>query len=174
MKRRLVSEGAKDISDTIQCVQLWALSVYVLQGHESTCAETPYAFHRKDPKGIESSEEIAQDFTMENSVTDNARPHTAHLTLAKIAGYGWTLRTALTWHPQTFLEDKRVFYVVKHLKVMKFDSKLLKNVSESLNSTLQLVKKLDRYPFRKKRKIDSVEQEEKTMNIKKEATTQVG
>ncbi|UYV74535.1 hypothetical protein LAZ67_12000036 [Cordylochernes scorpioides] len=35
--------------------------------------------------------------------------------------------------------------------------------------------KLDRYPFRKKnRKIDSVEQEEKTMNIKKEATTQVG
>ncbi|UYV77011.1 hypothetical protein LAZ67_14002809, partial [Cordylochernes scorpioides] len=43
-----------------------------------------------------------------------------------------------------------------------------------LISTLQLVKKLDRYPFRKKRKIDSVEQEEKTMNIKKEATTQVG
>ncbi|UYV84176.1 K02A2.6-like [Cordylochernes scorpioides] len=52
MKRRLVSEGAKDISDTIQCVQLWALSVYVLQGHESTCAETPYVFHHKDPKGI--------------------------------------------------------------------------------------------------------------------------
>ncbi|UYV84665.1 hypothetical protein LAZ67_X003034 [Cordylochernes scorpioides] len=40
----------------------------------------------------------------------------------------------------------------------------------SLISTLQLVKKLDRYPFRKKRKIDSVEQEETTMNIKKEAT----
>ncbi|UYV71403.1 hypothetical protein LAZ67_8003004, partial [Cordylochernes scorpioides] len=45
---------------------------------------------------------------------------------------------------------------------------------QGLISTLQLVKKLDRYPFRKKRKIDSVEQEEKTMNIKKEATTQVG
>ncbi|UYV61070.1 K02A2.6-like, partial [Cordylochernes scorpioides] len=47
-------------------------------------------------------------------------------------------------------------------------------IFQDLNSTLQLVKKLDRYPFRKKRKIDSVEQEEKTMNIKKEATTQVG
>ncbi|UYV60589.1 hypothetical protein LAZ67_1001601 [Cordylochernes scorpioides] len=47
-------------------------------------------------------------------------------------------------------------------------------ISQGLISTLQLVKKLDRYPFRKKRKIDSVEQEEKTMNIKKEATTQVG
>ncbi|UYV83580.1 MORF4L1 [Cordylochernes scorpioides] len=43
-----------------------------------------------------------------------------------------------------------------------------------LISTLQLVKKLDRYPFRKKRKIDSVEQEETTMTIKKEATNQVG
>ncbi|UYV84686.1 hypothetical protein LAZ67_X003094 [Cordylochernes scorpioides] len=41
-----------------------------------------------------------------------------------------------------------------------------------LISTLQLVKKLDRYPFRKKRKIDSVEQEETTMTIKKEATNQ--
>ncbi|UYV81751.1 ASPRV1 [Cordylochernes scorpioides] len=41
-----------------------------------------------------------------------------------------------------------------------------------LISTLQLVKKLDRYPFRKKRKFDSVEQEETTMNIKKEATNQ--
>ncbi|UYV77641.1 hypothetical protein LAZ67_15001799, partial [Cordylochernes scorpioides] len=47
-------------------------------------------------------------------------------------------------------------------------------IFQGLISTLQLVKKLDRYPFRKKRKIDSVEQEEKTMNIKKEATTQVG
>ncbi|UYV72074.1 hypothetical protein LAZ67_9001733 [Cordylochernes scorpioides] len=48
-------------------------------------------------------------------------------------------------------------------------------IFQGLISTLQLVKKLDRYPFRKKkRKIDSVEQEEKTMNIKKEAVTQVG
>ncbi|UYV62076.1 hypothetical protein LAZ67_1007737 [Cordylochernes scorpioides] len=47
-------------------------------------------------------------------------------------------------------------------------------IFQGLISTLQLVEKLDRYPFRKKRKIDSVEQEEKTMNIKKEATTQVG
>ncbi|UYV80895.1 K02A2.6-like, partial [Cordylochernes scorpioides] len=46
--------------------------------------------------------------------------------------------------------------------------------SSGLISTLQLVKKLDRYPFRKKRKIDSVEQEETTMTIKKEATNQVG
>ncbi|UYV77398.1 hypothetical protein LAZ67_15000870 [Cordylochernes scorpioides] len=48
---------------------------------------------------------------------------------------------------------------------------------ENLIFTLQLVKKLDRYPFRKKnkkREIDSVEQEETTMNINKEATTQVG
>ncbi|UYV71667.1 K02A2.6-like [Cordylochernes scorpioides] len=50
----------------------------------------------------------------------------------------------------------------------------LKTWYKGLISTLQLVKKLDRYPFRKKRKIDSVEQGEKTMNIKKEATTQVG
>ncbi|UYV69229.1 DDI2 [Cordylochernes scorpioides] len=47
-------------------------------------------------------------------------------------------------------------------------------IFQGLISTLQLVKKLDRYPFRKKRKIDSVEQEETTMNIKKEATNQVG
>ncbi|UYV71117.1 K02A2.6-like, partial [Cordylochernes scorpioides] len=46
--------------------------------------------------------------------------------------------------------------------------------AHGLISTLQLVKKLDRYPFRKKRKIDSVEQEETTMTIKKEATNQVG
>ncbi|UYV77524.1 K02A2.6-like [Cordylochernes scorpioides] len=45
-------------------------------------------------------------------------------------------------------------------------------IFQGLISTLQLVKKLDRYPFRKKRKIDSVEQEETTMNIKKEATNQ--
>ncbi|UYV75736.1 hypothetical protein LAZ67_13001171 [Cordylochernes scorpioides] len=43
------------------------------------------------------------------------------------------------------------------------------------DSTLQLVEKLDRYSFRKKkRKIDSVEQEETTMDIKKEAKTQLG
>ncbi|UYV75028.1 hypothetical protein LAZ67_12002147 [Cordylochernes scorpioides] len=47
-------------------------------------------------------------------------------------------------------------------------------IFQGLISTLQLVKKLDRYPFRKKRKIDSVEQEETTMTIKKEATNQVG
>ncbi|UYV65429.1 hypothetical protein LAZ67_3004342 [Cordylochernes scorpioides] len=45
-------------------------------------------------------------------------------------------------------------------------------IFRGLISTLQLVKKLDRYPFRKKRKIDSVEQEETTMTIKKEATNQ--
>ncbi|UYV77520.1 hypothetical protein LAZ67_15001350 [Cordylochernes scorpioides] len=53
----------------------------------------------------------------------------------------------------------------KHVRSMIF---------QGLISTLQLVKKLDRYPFRKKRKIDSVEQEETTRNIKKEATNQVG
>ncbi|UYV73826.1 K02A2.6-like, partial [Cordylochernes scorpioides] len=47
-------------------------------------------------------------------------------------------------------------------------------IFQGLISTLQLVKKLDRYPFRKKRKIDSVEQEETTMTIKKGATNQVG
>ncbi|UYV66133.1 FAM120A [Cordylochernes scorpioides] len=40
-------------------------------------------------------------------------------------------------------------------------------------STLQLVKKLDQYPFRKKRKIDLVEQEETTMNIKKKSDKSV-
>ncbi|UYV82714.1 SETMAR [Cordylochernes scorpioides] len=52
-------------------------------------------------------------------------------------------------------------------QIDKMHQKLRRSIS-----TLQLVKKLDRYPFRKKRKIDSVEQEETTMNIKKEATNQ--
>ncbi|UYV67393.1 hypothetical protein LAZ67_5000448, partial [Cordylochernes scorpioides] len=63
---------------------------------------------------------------------------------------------------------------VNALAFYKFWSTVKKRIFQGLISTLQLVKKLDRYPFRKKRKIDSVEQEEKTMNIKKEATTQVG
>ncbi|UYV73982.1 K02A2.6-like [Cordylochernes scorpioides] len=46
-------------------------------------------------------------------------------------------------------------------------------IFQGLISTPQLVKKLDRYLFRKKRKIDWVEQEETTMNIKKEATNQL-
>ncbi|UYV65607.1 ASPRV1 [Cordylochernes scorpioides] len=39
-----------------------------------------------------------------------------------------------------------------------------------LISTLQLVEMLDRYPLRNKRKIDSVEPEETSMNVKKEGT----
>ncbi|UYV67129.1 hypothetical protein LAZ67_4004017, partial [Cordylochernes scorpioides] len=39
-----------------------------------------------------------------------------------------------------------------------------------LISTLQLVERLDRYPLRNKRKIDSVEPEETSMNVKKEGT----
>ncbi|UYV64358.1 hypothetical protein LAZ67_3000382 [Cordylochernes scorpioides] len=45
--------------------------------------------------------------------------------------------------------------------------------SQGLISTLQLVKKLDRYPLRNKRKINSVEPEETSMNVKTEAGTQV-
>ncbi|UYV64552.1 K02A2.6-like, partial [Cordylochernes scorpioides] len=39
-----------------------------------------------------------------------------------------------------------------------------------LDSTLQLVERLDRYPLRNKRKIDSVEPEETSMNVNKEGT----
>ncbi|UYV62542.1 H3F3C [Cordylochernes scorpioides] len=46
-------------------------------------------------------------------------------------------------------------------------------IFQGLISTLQLVKKLDRYPLRNKRKIDSVEPEETSMNVKTEAGTQV-
>ncbi|UYV63819.1 K02A2.6-like, partial [Cordylochernes scorpioides] len=60
------------------------------------------------------------------------------------------------------------------LALLNLDDVFSTWIFQGLISTLQLVEKLDRYPFRKKRKIDSVEQEEKTMNIKKEATTQVG
>ncbi|UYV69333.1 ASPRV1, partial [Cordylochernes scorpioides] len=41
---------------------------------------------------------------------------------------------------------------------------------QGLISTLQLVERLDRYPLRNKRKIDSVEPEETSMNVKKEGT----
>ncbi|UYV72414.1 hypothetical protein LAZ67_9003006 [Cordylochernes scorpioides] len=41
---------------------------------------------------------------------------------------------------------------------------------KGLISTLQLVERLDRYPLRNKRKIDSVEPEETSMNVKKEGT----
>ncbi|UYV67707.1 hypothetical protein LAZ67_5001662 [Cordylochernes scorpioides] len=43
-------------------------------------------------------------------------------------------------------------------------------IFQGLISTLQLVEKLDRYPLRNKRKIDSVEPEETSMNVKKEGT----
>ncbi|UYV69065.1 Transposase [Cordylochernes scorpioides] len=49
----------------------------------------------------------------------------------------------------------------------------LKLITKSLISTQQLVEKLDRYPLRNKRKIDSVESEETSMNVKTEAGTQV-
>ncbi|UYV71576.1 hypothetical protein LAZ67_8003727 [Cordylochernes scorpioides] len=69
-----------------------------------------------------------------------------------------------------YLNEKAMSY-----RTVAFDfCKAKRGIFQGLISTLQLVKKLDRYPFRKKRKIDSVEQEEKNMNIKKEATTQVG
>ncbi|UYV77944.1 ASPRV1 [Cordylochernes scorpioides] len=45
-----------------------------------------------------------------------------------------------------------------------------KRIFQGLISTLQLVEKLDRYPLRNKRKIDSVEPEETSMNVKKEGT----
>ncbi|UYV75303.1 K02A2.6-like [Cordylochernes scorpioides] len=50
---------------------------------------------------------------------------------------------------------------------VQLSQRIVKKAKRSLNSS-----KLDRYPFRKKRKIDSVEQEETTMNIKKEVTHQ--
>ncbi|UYV64980.1 hypothetical protein LAZ67_3002639 [Cordylochernes scorpioides] len=68
-------------------------------------------------------------------------------------------------------EHSKQLYYIKHPEPIFKEGD---QIFQGLISTLQLVKKLDRYPFRKKRKIDSVEQEEKTMNIKKEATTQVG
>ncbi|UYV79931.1 K02A2.6-like [Cordylochernes scorpioides] len=43
-------------------------------------------------------------------------------------------------------------------------------IFQGLISTLQLVERLDRYPLRNKRKIDSVEPEETSMNVKKEGT----
>ncbi|UYV84060.1 ASPRV1 [Cordylochernes scorpioides] len=43
-------------------------------------------------------------------------------------------------------------------------------IIQGLISTLQLVERLDRYPLRNKRKIDSVEPEETSMNVKKEGT----
>ncbi|UYV81075.1 hypothetical protein LAZ67_19002699 [Cordylochernes scorpioides] len=45
-----------------------------------------------------------------------------------------------------------------------------RSLSRGLISTLQLVERLDRYPLRNKRKIDSVEPEETSMNVKKEGT----
>ncbi|UYV74879.1 AP2S1 [Cordylochernes scorpioides] len=48
----------------------------------------------------------------------------------------------------------------------------LMRIFQGLISTLQLVKKLDRYPLRNKRKIGSVEPEETSMNVKTEAGTQ--
>ncbi|UYV77430.1 hypothetical protein LAZ67_15001001 [Cordylochernes scorpioides] len=46
-------------------------------------------------------------------------------------------------------------------------------IFQGLISTLQLVEKLDRYPLRNKRKIDSVESDETSMNVKTEAGIQV-
>ncbi|UYV76006.1 hypothetical protein LAZ67_13002109 [Cordylochernes scorpioides] len=43
-------------------------------------------------------------------------------------------------------------------------------IFQGLISTSQLVERLDRYPLRNKRKIDSVEPEETSMNVKKEGT----
>ncbi|UYV70762.1 K02A2.6-like [Cordylochernes scorpioides] len=49
-----------------------------------------------------------------------------------------------------------------------------KRIFQGLISTLQLVERLDRYPLRNKRKIDSVEPEETSMNVKKEGTQRCG
>ncbi|UYV70710.1 hypothetical protein LAZ67_8000342, partial [Cordylochernes scorpioides] len=46
----------------------------------------------------------------------------------------------------------------------------LRMIFQGLISTLQLVERLDRYPLRNKRKFDSVEPEETSMNVKKEDT----
>ncbi|UYV78601.1 hypothetical protein LAZ67_16002112, partial [Cordylochernes scorpioides] len=46
-------------------------------------------------------------------------------------------------------------------------------IFQGLISTLQLVERLDRYPLRNIRKIDSVESDEASMNVKTEAGTQV-
>ncbi|UYV72818.1 hypothetical protein LAZ67_10000882 [Cordylochernes scorpioides] len=50
------------------------------------------------------------------------------------------------------------------------DQANLFKIFQGLISTLQLVERLDRYPLRNKRKIDSVEPEETSMNVKKEGT----
>ncbi|UYV79552.1 K02A2.6-like [Cordylochernes scorpioides] len=72
-----------------------------------------------------------------------------------------------------FNEDMSTYVKKVHFKLHEsYANQNRGKIFQGLISTLQLVEKLDRYPFRKKRKIDSVEQEEKTMNIKKEATTQ--
>ncbi|UYV62467.1 EPM2AIP1 [Cordylochernes scorpioides] len=50
---------------------------------------------------------------------------------------------------------------------------MYKMIFQGLITTLQLVEKLDRYPLRNKRQIDSVESDETSMNVKTEAGTQV-
>ncbi|UYV70043.1 K02A2.6-like, partial [Cordylochernes scorpioides] len=54
--------------------------------------------------------------------------------------------------------------------LFKTHSECPQMIFQGLISTLQLVERLDRYPLRKKIKIDSVEPEETSMNVKKEST----
>ncbi|UYV74185.1 hypothetical protein LAZ67_11002341, partial [Cordylochernes scorpioides] len=52
----------------------------------------------------------------------------------------------------------------------RIDEVTHEDIYKDLISTIQLVEKLDRYPLRNKRKIDSVEPEETSMNVKTEGT----
>ncbi|UYV63102.1 hypothetical protein LAZ67_2003149 [Cordylochernes scorpioides] len=62
--------------------------------------------------------------------------------------------------------DYRADVINKYAYILRY--------TKTLFSTLQMMEKLDQYPLRKKRKIESLQQEETNMNIKKEVTTQVG
>ncbi|UYV78724.1 ASPRV1 [Cordylochernes scorpioides] len=67
------------------------------------------------------------------------------------------------WFFGTGLEDDE-------LAILASGKSRIYRIFQGLISTLQLVERLDRYPLINKRKIDSVEPEEISMNVKKEGT----
>ncbi|UYV82773.1 hypothetical protein LAZ67_22000808 [Cordylochernes scorpioides] len=96
----------------------------------------------------------------------NNRPLTN--TALRFLQLGWKLVTPLGY----WLKAKKMGYKPKQTpsKTFKFPPKYQQRIFQGLITTLQLVERLDRYPLRNKRKIDSVEPEETSMNVKKEGT----
>ncbi|UYV66514.1 hypothetical protein LAZ67_4001938 [Cordylochernes scorpioides] len=72
-----------------------------------------------------------------------------------------------------FTKDLSRDQMKKHLESLSIVG-IKPKIFQCLISTLQLVERLDRYPLRNKRKIDSVEPEETSMNVKKEGTQDDG